>query len=92
MPAWSKPLERALGAGGFAVVWQVANEASVLKVARASHDLARAQIAREAEALGAIGVGAFLHVSRGCLRVLGWGGDGGASHHHAAAERVGSCW
>jgi eukaryotic-like serine/threonine-protein kinase len=55
MPAWSKPLERVLGAGGFAVVWQVAGEATVLKVARASHDLARAQIAREAEALGAIG-------------------------------------
>ena len=55
MPAWSKPLERVLGAGGFAVVWQVAGEASVLKLARASHDLARAQIAREAEALGAIG-------------------------------------
>ncbi len=55
MPEWTKPLEHALGAGGFAVVWQVAGEASVLKVARASHDLARAQIAREAEALAAIG-------------------------------------
>jgi hypothetical protein len=26
MPEWSKPLDRALGAGGFAVVWQVAGE------------------------------------------------------------------
>ena len=43
-----------LGAGGFASVWTL-DDGRVLKLAHVSHDLARARIHREAEALGAIG-------------------------------------
>lgn len=42
-----------LGSGGFASVWDLGT--SVLKVAHADHELARARMAREAEALAAAG-------------------------------------
>ncbi|MEO8548689.1 MAG: serine/threonine-protein kinase, partial [Kofleriaceae bacterium] len=48
------PLGEPLGAGGFATVYRLGSD-RVAKVALVSHDLARARIAREAEALGAIG-------------------------------------
>ena len=48
------PLGEALGAGGFATVYGLGSD-RVAKIALVSHDLARARIAREAEALGAIG-------------------------------------
>ena len=53
-PVWSEPIIGLVGAGGFASVWELAG-GRVLKVAHASTDLARARIAREAEALRAIG-------------------------------------
>jgi len=43
-----------LGSGGFASAWAL-GEDRVIKIAHASHELARARIAREAEALRAIG-------------------------------------
>jgi tetratricopeptide (TPR) repeat protein/tRNA A-37 threonylcarbamoyl transferase component Bud32 len=43
-----------LGAGGFASVWSL-REDRVIKIAHASHELARARLVREAEALRAIG-------------------------------------
>lgn len=55
VPEWTSPLERCIGTGGFASVWQVAGAESVLKVAHANHELARARMVREAEALGAVG-------------------------------------
>lgn len=54
-PVWTRPLGRCLGAGGFAAVWEVEGAPLVLKVAHADHDLARARLAREAEALAAVG-------------------------------------
>src|SRR5439155_657271 len=63
-PKWERPpiarvmdteLGQRLGAGGFASVWTLGDD-RVVKIAHASHDLARARIAREAEALAAIGV------------------------------------
>ena len=54
-PSWSRPIGRCLGAGGFAAVWEVLDAPLVLKVAHADHELARARLAREAEALTAIG-------------------------------------
>jgi hypothetical protein len=42
-----------IGGGGFASVWEIPG--GVLKVAHADHELARARMAREAEALAAIG-------------------------------------
>jgi tetratricopeptide (TPR) repeat protein len=53
-PPWPQPIVGAVGAGGFASVWELAG-GRVLKVAHASTELARARIAREAEALRAIG-------------------------------------
>jgi eukaryotic-like serine/threonine-protein kinase len=53
-PAWSRPLGRCIGSGGFASVWEIAG-GGVLKVAHVDHDQARARMAREAEALAAIG-------------------------------------
>ena len=53
-PVWSQPLGACIGSGGFATVWEIVG-GGVLKVAHASHDLARARLAREAEALVAIG-------------------------------------
>ncbi|MBL0213837.1 MAG: protein kinase [Myxococcales bacterium] len=50
---WDAPLGALLGSGGFASVWEVPS--GVLKVAHADHELARARMAREAEALAAIG-------------------------------------
>jgi eukaryotic-like serine/threonine-protein kinase len=52
-PVWSTAVGECIGSGGFASVWAVPN--GVLKVAHADHDLARARMAREAEALAAIG-------------------------------------
>jgi len=52
-PAWPQPVGPFIGSGGFASVWEIPR--GVLKVAHADHDLARARMAREAEALGAIG-------------------------------------
>lgn len=43
-----------LGAGGFASIWQLGDD-RVAKIAHVSHQLARARIAREAEALAAVG-------------------------------------
>jgi tetratricopeptide (TPR) repeat protein len=51
---WSRPLGAHLGSGGFATVWEIEG-GGVLKVAHADHELSRARIAREAEALGVIG-------------------------------------
>jgi tetratricopeptide (TPR) repeat protein len=53
-PPWPEPLGACLGAGGFAAVWELPGD-RVLKVAHAGHELARARVAREAEALAAIG-------------------------------------
>ena len=53
-PRWSKPLGKRIGAGGFAAVWEI-DDGAVLKVAHADHELARARLGREAEALAAIG-------------------------------------
>lgn len=50
---WPEPVGDCLGTGGFASVWALTDR--VVKVAHASHDLARARMAREAEALRAIG-------------------------------------
>jgi tetratricopeptide (TPR) repeat protein len=52
-PVWSQPVGACVGSGGFASVWEVPG--GVLKVAHADHELARARMAREAEALAAIG-------------------------------------
>jgi tetratricopeptide (TPR) repeat protein len=52
-PDWSQPVGACIGSGGFAAVWEVPG--GVLKVAHADHELARARMAREAEALAAIG-------------------------------------
>ena len=52
-PMWPQPVGPLIGSGGFASVWEIPR--GVLKVAHADHDLARARMAREAEALGAIG-------------------------------------
>lgn len=52
-PVWSEPVGACIGSGGFAAVWEIPG--GVLKVAHADHDLARARMAREAEALAAIG-------------------------------------
>jgi tetratricopeptide (TPR) repeat protein len=52
-PDWRTDVVTDLGRGGFASVWDVGN-GRVLKVAHADHELARARIAREAEALAAI--------------------------------------
>jgi hypothetical protein len=54
-PIWTQPLGPCIGSGGFAAVWEVTGDAGVLKVAHADHDLARARMRREAEALRAIG-------------------------------------
>jgi eukaryotic-like serine/threonine-protein kinase len=53
VPSWSQPVGACVGSGGFASVWSIPG--GVLKVAHADHDLARAQIAREAHALAAVG-------------------------------------
>jgi tetratricopeptide (TPR) repeat protein len=50
---WTQPVGACIGSGGFASVWAIPT--GVLKVAHADHDLARARMAREAEALAAIG-------------------------------------
>jgi len=57
-----------LGAGGFASVWMLPND-RVIKVAHTAHDLSRARLAREADALAAIGAPAVpqLH-DRGVLQ------------------------
>ncbi|HEY5947471.1 MAG TPA: serine/threonine-protein kinase, partial [Kofleriaceae bacterium] len=57
--AWREPVGELLGAGGFASVWALADR--VIKIAHASHELARARMAREAEALQAIGAPAVPH-------------------------------
>jgi hypothetical protein len=49
-----RPLGAELGAGGFASIWELGDD-RVAKVALASHQLARARIAREAEAMASIG-------------------------------------
>ena len=54
VPSWTRPLGALVGSGGFASVWAIA-DGGVLKVAHADHALARARLAREAEALDAIG-------------------------------------
>ncbi|MBC7977952.1 MAG: hypothetical protein H7138_23470, partial [Myxococcales bacterium] len=52
-PKWSAPVGACVGSGGFASVWEIPG--GVLKVAHADHELARARMAREAEALAAVG-------------------------------------
>jgi tetratricopeptide (TPR) repeat protein len=52
-PVWSRPVGACIGSGGFAAVWEIAG--GVLKVAHADHELARARMAREAEAMAAVG-------------------------------------
>ena len=52
--AWPTAVGGCLGAGGFASVWALGGD-RVVKIAHASHELARARIAREAEALRSIG-------------------------------------
>src|ERR1044071_3799118 len=56
---WPEPLGPLLGAGGFASVWALTK--GVIKIAHAGHELARARMAREAEALRAIGAPAVPH-------------------------------
>ncbi|HUJ58070.1 MAG TPA: serine/threonine-protein kinase [Kofleriaceae bacterium] len=72
-PMWHVPIGACLGAGGFASVWELAPD-RVLKIAHASHDLARARIAREAEALAAIGAPAVprVHASGVSSDGRGW--------------------
>ncbi len=53
-PTWSEPIGRCIGTGGFASVWEILS-GGVLKVAHAGHELARARMAREAEAMAAAG-------------------------------------
>ncbi|MBA2544764.1 MAG: protein kinase, partial [Deltaproteobacteria bacterium] len=53
-PTWWEPLDRCIGSGGFASVWEIRG-GGVLKVAHVDHDQARARMRREAEALAAIG-------------------------------------
>ncbi|MBA3457423.1 MAG: protein kinase [Deltaproteobacteria bacterium] len=53
VPVWTQPVGELVGSGGFASVWAIPG--GVLKVAHADHELARSRLAREAEALGAIG-------------------------------------
>ncbi|HEY5927176.1 MAG TPA: protein kinase [Kofleriaceae bacterium] len=48
-----EPVGALIGSGGFASVWALTDR--VIKIAHASHELARARMAREAEALRAIG-------------------------------------
>ena len=48
------PLSEPVGTGGFATVWRLGDD-RVAKIAHVSHDLNRARIAREAEALAAVG-------------------------------------
>jgi hypothetical protein len=50
---WPSPVGALVGSGGFASVWSLADR--VIKVAHASHELARARMVREAEAMTAIG-------------------------------------
>src|SRR5262245_11004464 len=50
---WPEPVGALLGSGGFASVWSLGER--VITIAHASHDLARARMAREAEALRTIG-------------------------------------
>ncbi|HEU4727179.1 MAG TPA: protein kinase, partial [Kofleriaceae bacterium] len=52
-PVWAEPVGACIGSGGFAAVWEIPG--GVLKVAHADHELARARLRREAEALAAIG-------------------------------------
>lgn len=56
-PLWSGPVGACIGSGGFASVWECLADGPprVLKVAHADHDLARARMRREAEALAEIG-------------------------------------
>ena len=58
--AWREPVGALLGSGGFASVWALTDR--VIKIAHASHELARARIAREAEALRSIDVPAVPHL------------------------------
>ncbi len=53
-PDWAQPLGSLLGSGGFASVWEIVS-GGVLKVAHADHELSRARLRREAEALERIG-------------------------------------
>lgn len=66
-PAWGKPLGALLGAGGFAAVWDLP-PGKVIKVAHTAHELSRARLIRESDALAAIGAPAVpqLH-DRGVL-------------------------
>ncbi|HEX4419459.1 MAG TPA: protein kinase [Kofleriaceae bacterium] len=68
-PVWRKPVGACIGSGGFASVWEIPG--GVLKVAHAAHELARARMAREAEALAAIGAPAVPRLDG--LGVLGDG-------------------
>src|SRR5262245_33695415 len=52
-PVWERPLGKLIGSGGFAAVWEIAG-GGVLKVAHADHELARARLRREADALASI--------------------------------------
>ncbi|MCW5807376.1 MAG: serine/threonine protein kinase, partial [Deltaproteobacteria bacterium] len=56
-PVWERPLGKLVGSGGFAAVWEIAG-GGVLKVAHADHELARARLHREADALVSIAAGA----------------------------------
>jgi eukaryotic-like serine/threonine-protein kinase len=53
-PPYPEPVGACLGVGGFASVWELGSE-RVIKVNHAAHELTRARLAREAEALAAIG-------------------------------------
>ncbi|MDX2092189.1 MAG: protein kinase [Kofleriaceae bacterium] len=53
-PPWPTPVGRCIGRGGFATAWEIGAD-RVFKVAHAQHELARARLAREAEAMEAIG-------------------------------------
>src|SRR4051812_19025238 len=70
--AWPEPVGACIGSGGFASVWAL-GEDRVIKIAHASHDLARARMAREAEAMRAVGAPAVPQIfDSGVLDGRGW--------------------
>jgi tetratricopeptide (TPR) repeat protein len=71
-PPWPHSLGPCIGTGGFASVWAI-DDARVLKIAHADHELARARMSREAEALAAVGAPAVPAVfDRGVVDGRAW--------------------
>ena len=69
--AWDRPVGGLLGSGGFASVWDLGD--TVLKIAHADHELARARMEREAEALAGIAAPAVPRLAgKGVLDGRAW--------------------